>query len=40
MPDSLPVEVLEITAGLPAEAAAIVLAYQRASKASATSTLR
>jgi site-specific recombinase XerD len=36
MPDSLPAEVLEVTAGLPAEAAALVRAYQRASKADAT----
>jgi site-specific recombinase XerD len=36
MPDSLPTEVLEVTAGLPAEAAALVRAYQRASKADAT----
>jgi site-specific recombinase XerD len=36
MPDSLSTEVLEISAGLPAEAAALVRAYQRASKADAT----
>jgi site-specific recombinase XerD len=36
MPDSLPTEVLDVTEGLPAEAAALVRAYQRASKADAT----
>ncbi|MCJ2024712.1 site-specific integrase [Methylobacterium sp. J-067] len=36
MPDTLPVEDFELPAGLPAEAAAIVRAYQRASKADAT----
>ena len=36
MPDNLPIEALDITANLPAEAAAIVRAYQQASKAGAT----
>ncbi|TXN76082.1 tyrosine-type recombinase/integrase [Methylobacterium sp. WL18] len=36
MPDMLPVEAPELLASLPAEAAAIVRAYQRASKADAT----
>lgn len=36
MPDNLPVETVQITAGLPVETAALVQAYQRASKADAT----
>ena len=36
MPDSLPIETVEIAAGLPVETAALVQAYQRASKADAT----
>jgi site-specific recombinase XerD len=36
MPDMLPIEAPELLASLPAEAAAIVRAYQRASKADAT----
>ena len=36
MPDNLPIETSDITASLPAEAAAIVRAYQQASKADST----
>jgi site-specific recombinase XerD len=36
MPDALPVETTELLGGLPAEAAALVRVYQRASKADAT----